>query len=471
MDRLLIFIIHNPTRDVFSSELIARIASKFNLVSTPMQVGNVIGCKRQNFDIEAIGVVTFKVEGMVCHSCERRIEENLTVDKEAVVFVKADHKLSTVLVIYSKLKVNSVQLAEMIDDMGFDVGHSENTTISMQPKSEKNDLPYKSSFMSQSLVVHPGDKSTTVDTVLDISLPEVRFRRQRAGSKSPGTKSKSQIISHDINGVATEISGDWQTAHFQISGMTCSSCVARIEREVIKLSGVKKVAVALMAEKAEVQYDPSEILSSQISALINELGYRSTEIEVANDNEETLCLDITGMTCSSCVTRVEQVVNNLKGIKNVAVSLIRNSATVVYYPDVIGPRSIIEAIQNMGYTAEPSKGDTEENSNKAHKKVVREWRKSFLISLIFGIPSMIIMMYSMFNCHGSHSDTAKAGSDNNYSLHGNMSQHESRHVPSSFCSTYILPGLSLENLLLFFLCLPIQVVNFKMLPSITIIVL
>ena len=65
----------------------------------------------------------------------------------------------------------------------------------------------------------------------------------------------------------------------QVQAMTCASCVATIESHVSKMEGVRSVLVALMAGKAEVQYDPSTVQPARISAEISKLGFPCTVLE------------------------------------------------------------------------------------------------------------------------------------------------------------------------------------------------
>ena len=63
-----------------------------------------------------------------------------------------------------------------------------------------------------------------------------------------------------------------------------------------------------------------------------------------------------------------------------------------------------------------------------HTESIRKWRKSFLISLLFGVPAMVLMMLFM------------------------LPTHESAVIPPK----NIVPGLSVENLVMFLLCTPVQ---------------
>ncbi|KAK8772841.1 hypothetical protein V5799_012626 [Amblyomma americanum] len=61
--------------------------------------------------------------------------------------------------------------------------------------------------------------------------------------------------------------------------MTCSSCVAAIEKQLYKVKGVKFALVALLAQKAEVRFDPAVVQPSQLVELINDMGFEASVIE------------------------------------------------------------------------------------------------------------------------------------------------------------------------------------------------
>src|SRR5438309_10903706 len=80
-------------------------------------------------------------------------------------------------------------------------------------------------------------------------------------------------------------------------GMTCASCVRRVERALSKVEGVQSANVNLATERATVKYDPSRVTTSNLRAAVESAGY-------AVPTEEAV-LPIEGMTCASCVRRVE----------------------------------------------------------------------------------------------------------------------------------------------------------------------
>ena len=104
-------------------------------------------------------------------------------------------------------------------------------------------------------------------------------------------------------------------AEFEIDveGMTCASCSARVERALNKLPGVKAAAVNLATERAEVHFDPQQLQPEQIAAAIAEVGYTPVLSEAE--------LAVEGMSCASCVGRVERALRRTPGVIEATVNL------------------------------------------------------------------------------------------------------------------------------------------------------
>ncbi|CAG0991671.1 partial Copper-transporting P-type ATPase, partial [Burkholderiales bacterium] len=103
---------------------------------------------------------------------------------------------------------------------------------------------------------------------------------------------------------------------FAIEGMTCASCVARVERSLAAVPGVSEASVNLATESATVHADPSVGLES-LRAAVEKAGYG-----VAEQNVQ---LNIDGMTCASCVARVEKALKKVPGVLSAEVNLATES--------------------------------------------------------------------------------------------------------------------------------------------------
>uniref|UniRef100_A0A0N4YZ95 HMA domain-containing protein n=1 Tax=Nippostrongylus brasiliensis TaxID=27835 RepID=A0A0N4YZ95_NIPBR len=159
-----------------------------------------------------------------------------------------------------------------------------------------------------------------------------------------------------------------------VDGMTCASCVQYIERRLGKLRGVQSVVVALIAGKAEIVYNPSLTSVEKLIAETTALGYRASLIDSPEAD----------------VNRIESHVISKKGVESCHVSLATSIASIEFSPSEIGPRDLISVVESLGYTAELSSKD-DQLKRLDHSEEVRKWRTTFLVSLIFGIPVMLIM--------------------------------------------------------------------------------
>lgn len=107
---------------------------------------------------------------------------------------------------------------------------------------------------------------------------------------------------------------DFEVGLFHVSGMVNVKCISKIEQSLMKEEGIVNVTISLLKEKAEVKYNPEYLIPSQIASIINSSGY-SAKILDKDDNShiETVDLFIEGMTCASCVYKVEREIKRMKG--------------------------------------------------------------------------------------------------------------------------------------------------------------
>lgn len=130
-----------------------------------------------------------------------------------------------------------------------------------------------------------------------------------------------------------------QAISIPIEGMTCASCAGRVEKALTKVPGVKSVSVNLATERATIQAS-GEVDRNALIEAIHKTGY-----EVPTSRVE---LNVMGMTCASCVGRVEKALRSVPGVVEATVNLANERASIAGSAD---PAALISAIKRIGYDA------------------------------------------------------------------------------------------------------------------------
>ncbi len=135
-----------------------------------------------------------------------------------------------------------------------------------------------------------------------------------------------------------------------IGGMTCTSCVRRVERGIGEIEGVSRVSVNFATSGALVEYDPAVVSEEAITGKIREIGYEPVSFERMPDGEQrTTTLLIGGMTCAACVRRVENALKSLPGVVQASVNLASSRATVAHNAGAAPVSAMKAAIEKAGY--------------------------------------------------------------------------------------------------------------------------
>ncbi|MCB1445422.1 MAG: copper ion binding protein, partial [Rhizobiaceae bacterium] len=131
---------------------------------------------------------------------------------------------------------------------------------------------------------------------------------------------------------------DTSWAEFGVDGMTCASCVRRVEKAIVAVPGVQSANVNLATERATVAFaDPSA--AGAVLEAISRAGYEP--------RVETRELQVEGMTCASCVGRVEKALRAVPGVLEASVNLATERATIRYAGG--DPAALAAAIRKVGY--------------------------------------------------------------------------------------------------------------------------
>ena len=127
-----------------------------------------------------------------------------------------------------------------------------------------------------------------------------------------------------------------------IEGMTCASCVARVERALKAVPGVADVSVNLATEQAQLRVEAGA-RTEAIAAAVERAGYT-----VAHGTTD---LAVDGMTCASCVARVERALEAVPGVLDASVNLATGRATIDHAG--VDATALMAAVQRAGYEAQP----------------------------------------------------------------------------------------------------------------------
>lgn len=192
--------------------------------------------------------------------------------------------------------------------------------------------------------------------------------------------------------------------------MVCrSSCLSQsIEKMLRNQPGIINVSVALLAEKAVVEYSSADWTAEKVGEAIEDIGFDAfLESDVAKNalpgplgapgsssqEVEDCVLSIYGMTCSACVASIENGLREMPGVISCDVALTTERARITYDASLVGIRSLVEGIEDMGFDAVVSdERDSTQLQSLSRVKEIAQWRRAFLGALTFGVPVFLISM-------------------------------------------------------------------------------
>ncbi|WP_130907149.1 heavy metal translocating P-type ATPase [Pseudomonas sp. Sample_16] len=179
---------------------------------------------------------------------------------------------------------------------------------------------------------------------------------------------------------------DSTTFDLPIAGMTCASCAGRVERALSKVIGASAVSVNLATEQARVQA-PADSLPALMDA-VAKAGYSVPQ--------QTLELNIDGMTCASCVGRVERALTKVPGVKSVSVNLANERAHLELLGQ-IDPQTLIGAVTKAGYGASVREAEHPQTDNQQSRLQHERW--ALIAAITLALPLVLPMLLQPFGVH------------------------------------------------------------------------
>uniref|UniRef100_A0A8C7T8R4 P-type Cu(+) transporter n=1 Tax=Oncorhynchus mykiss TaxID=8022 RepID=A0A8C7T8R4_ONCMY len=335
--------------------------------------------------------VCLGVEGMTCGSCVQSIELRIG-GLPGVLHIKVSLELKNASIIFNHSLHTPEDLAEAIEDMGFDSILSDTTTAS--------EVPTDTQLIPTPALLTPDAQREALARLAQLpGVLEVQENEDQRGvfiTFIPALISALQlgeVVSNPVSvpaSVPALVPGlapvpDPATSSqvkMRIEGMVCLSCTTTIEGKIGKLKGVEKIKVVLDSQEATVLYLPYLITIDDIITQIAKTGFKATpksksrplqlsvsemerllsaasspteDSEVSTDSAQTT-LRVMGMHCRSCVVNIQDNISKLAGVTSIEVLLESESASILYDPGrvtVSGLQQAIEALPPGTFKTQP----------------------------------------------------------------------------------------------------------------------
>ncbi|KAL7334525.1 hypothetical protein PS15p_200135 [Mucor circinelloides] len=268
-----------------------------------------------SIDAQAVSAphkVTFQISGMTCASCVRTIERGLVklpgVDPSSVQVNLLTH--SGTFSVHGDM-LDEQMIIKAVKNMGY--AASKVVFISNSPAPEATATSTMAVYKAEMIItgmycpnciekVHSalaklhGIRSQSIQVDLDSGRASFEYSgefitRQRIyqailqlGFSAESIKI-AKVSGHDDSdtaSISSRKSSRYVSTHLVVTGMTCSSCVANIERTIMKQAGVMSCQVNLLSKSAVIKHDPTVVGARSLAQMIEQIGYKA---ELAQDTQ------------------------------------------------------------------------------------------------------------------------------------------------------------------------------------------
>lgn len=216
-----------------------------------------------------------------------------------------------------------------------------------------------------------------------------------------------------------------------VEGMTCEQCARTVAGALASVPGVRSARVDFKDHKATVETDGPPVSVDSLVQAVTRAGYRvpatpaAPQPALASSNSpstapqpgtnmppvahaqpkpsagppsgdnERLLLDIEGMTCASCVARVEHALQGVPGVTTARANLATNEATV-WAKNSVDVDELTQAVARAGYRAAVITS-RDEGGAEAGARATREltrWRRQLLLAVVLFVPVIVCEFFA-----------------------------------------------------------------------------
>ncbi|KAF6818188.1 heavy metal translocating P-type ATPase [Colletotrichum sojae] len=375
-----------------------------------------------------MATTTLKVGGMTCGACTSAVESGFK-GVEGVGSVSVSLVMERAVVMHNPEIISAEQVAEIIEDRGFDAEVLSTDLPSPMFPAEQNlfDAEEDSGLLTTTIAVEgmtcgactsaveggfndvPGVKSFSISLLSERAViehdPDLLTAEQIAeiiedrgfGAEIVDSGSAQQEKPRASSNPTTTVA----TTTVAIEGMTCGACTSAVEGGFKEVDGVLRFNISLLAERAVITHDTTKLTAEKIAEIIEDRGFGAEVLSTAFETSahpggasSTAQFKIYGNPDSAQALALETKLMSLPGINSAKLSLATSRLTVTHQPNIMGLRGIVEAVETEGLNALVS--DNDDNNAQleslAKTREINEWRRAFKMSLSFAIPVFFISM-------------------------------------------------------------------------------
>ncbi len=167
-----------------------------------------------------------------------------------------------------------------------------------------------------------------------------------------------------------------------VTGLTCASCVTRLEKAMNKRDGVVRANVNLALETLDLSVDEATNLAD-IPQWVSAAGFglETQEVTVTVDN----------ITCASCVNRIEKVLGKMPGVEQVSVNLATSQLKVSWYAGLMTLSQIKHRLADINYPVVETESETQTPAASANTLLQHS-----LLGLALSLPMVVTMFAGLF---------------------------------------------------------------------------
>ncbi|XPP74302.1 copper-exporting P-type ATPase CopA [Serratia liquefaciens] len=243
----------------------------------------------------------------------------------------------------------------------------------------------------------------------DVEQAEVNVHYAKVTGEAP---SQALIDSVVAAGYQAAVAQQPDT-ELQLNGLSCMHCAASTRKALEAVPGV--IAADVSIDSAKVYGDAA---SEALIAAVEDAGYHASLAGAATspktepltesvpvlpetqatassplpatsngDDDDSVQLLLSGMSCASCVSKVQNALQSVSGVDQARVNLAERSALITGSAD---PQALVAAVEKAGYGAEMIQDETErrERQQQTAQANMKRFRWQAALGLALGIPLM-----------------------------------------------------------------------------------